>query len=270
MTTAIASPEMTTAGRFRPLPVPAPPARCPGSGLVGVQGGRGTRHDGRDDSSDAANLELFRLAVCERDDDACRRIVARYGHLVFAWICRHPAWTLLQGECGGEEKEYWIARTFARFWQALNAERFRGFGNLPSLLGYLKLCAASVVLDETRRRSSAVRIVSREQLLERGGPGFDVPDAAEDVEARVLAAEERSALWAAVARALPDGPQRLAIGLRFGWGMPAREIQRRCPGVFGDVEDVYRATRNGLQRLRRNSQIRLFREATLTGGRSPR
>jgi DNA-directed RNA polymerase specialized sigma24 family protein len=269
MTTAIASPVTTTA--YRLLPLPSVVQNVPSSAHGQAMGGRrASRQAGGSGTPEATQMEQFRLAVCRHDDIACRRIVAQYGHQVFAWICRHPAWAVLQGECGGEEKEYWITRTFARFWQALDAERFEGFRDLASLLAYLKLCAASVVLDEARRRRGAVRIVSREELVEQGGPDFDLPDTAEDVETRVLAAEERSALWAAVARALPDEPQRLAICLRFGWGMPAREIQRCRPGVFRDVEDVYRATRNGLQRLRHNTQIRLFRNPTLTGGRSPR
>ncbi len=41
--------------------------------------------------SDASGLELFRRAVCERDQDAWNAVVAEYRGLILAWVRRHPA-----------------------------------------------------------------------------------------------------------------------------------------------------------------------------------
>src|SRR5205823_3086855 len=129
--------------------------------------------------------ELLRRAVCDGDQAAWDAVVAQYRALVLAWVRRHPAFPATD-----EEDDYWVNRTFERFWGAVGPARFRAFPGLAALLRYLKLCAGSVLLDEARRRAAA----AAEPLTERavgltGGPAG---------EAAILGALAGRELWRAI------------------------------------------------------------------------
>src|SRR5437763_15100906 len=70
--------------------------------------------------------------------------------MVLAWVRRHPA-----AATTGEDDDYWINRTFERFWRAIGPDRFDHFPGVADLLTYLKTCAHSVLLDEVRARKQA-------------------------------------------------------------------------------------------------------------------
>src|SRR5262249_24221372 len=92
-------------------------------------------------------VDLFRRAVAG-DDRACEDVLARYGRLVLAWMRRVPA----AAGAAGDERDP-VARAFDRFWRALRGGRLSPLEGLPAMLGYLKLCAARVALDDARHRA---------------------------------------------------------------------------------------------------------------------
>ena len=188
------------------------------------------------------SLELFGRAIGERDETAWCEIVADSRALVLAWINRHPARAAVTGD-----DDYWVNRTFERFWLALKPERLTAFSSVGALLAYLRACAHSILLDEARRR----------QPLDEGPlPEIeDEVDGTVDVETQVVSAVAAGELWAAVARELPDEADRLAIYLSFVRDQSPREIQRRHPAMFPSVVDVYRIKRNALDRLRRSERL---------------
>ena len=161
-------------------------------------------------------------------------------------LCRHLA------EHGCDEAMV-ATRAFERFWGAIKPERFGSFPHLASLLRYLKLCVFAALVDELRgRRSWQEHRAAGELADEVEGPRVDET---------VLDEVGRADLWSAIEVALPDQAERLVIYLSCVIGLKPREIARRHREVYSSVEEVYRAKRLALERLRRDNLIRSFWEA---------
>ena len=208
----------------------------------------GTAGDGTDDG-----LELFRRAICEGDQAAWETVVARYRGLVICWTRRHQVAALLE-----DDAEYWVNRTFERFWVALTPARFQHFSALAAVLGYLRLCAHSVLLDAARSERSSLAARGPQPHAGAGATAHPVAVAepSASVEALALTRCEQERFWHAVTRGLPDPSERLLVHLAFARGLPPREIQRRHPQRFPTTADVYRVKRKALDRLRRNAALK--------------
>ena len=195
---------------------------------------------------DGTGLELFRRAICERDEEAWRAIIEQYRGIVVAAIRRRPAATQLR-----EDDMYWVNRAFQRFWVAVRPERFEQFAELPAVLRYLSMCAASVLLDDLRARRGFQFL----SLDEAGPHSARAADHGDLVSSRLDAA----ALWGAVREALPDDTDRLVAQLSFIGALTPREIFARHRDRFETVNDVYRVKRNLMERLRRDPLVRQYR-----------
>jgi hypothetical protein len=189
--------------------------------------------------------ELLRRAICQGDQAAWAAVVAQYRGLVLAQIRRHPAYAT-----AAEEDDYWVNRTFERFWGAVGPERFRAFPGLPALLQYLKLCAASVLVDDARRRAAAAA-----ESLEGHAACLAASTPGEEAILGELAGRE---LWRAIEAELRDEPERLVARLCLVLGLKPREVYACHPDRFADVADVYRVKRNLIDRLSRSPAIRRF------------
>jgi len=196
-------------------------------------------------SRDAFCLEIFRRAVCDRDQQAWVAVFAQYRGMVLAWVRRHP----ISGSTR-EGDDYWVNRTFDRFWTAVGPERFGDFPTMAALLRYLKLCAHSVLLDEMRARGAA----RSEELDDRVTESVETPDVA-DVAIGQLAADD---LWAVIVAELQDEGEREVAYCCFVLDLKPREVRERHPQLYATMDDVYRIKRNVLDRLRRNARIRAF------------
>ena len=188
--------------------------------------------------------ELLRRAVCEADQAAWAAAVAQYRGLVLAWAHQHPAFGATD-----EDDDYWVNRTFERFWAAVPPERFRAFPGLPALLSYLKLCVGSVVVDDARRRTAGFELRGWQVAGLAGGA------AGEEAVLGELAGRE---LWRAVEGEVRDEAERLVAHLCLVLDLKPREVYARHPDRFASVADVYRVKRNLLDRLVRNPAIRRF------------
>ena len=198
--------------------------------------------EARDDSY---CFELFARAIERREPLAWDAIMAQYRGIVLAYVRQHSASSL-----AGEGDDFWVNRTFQRFWMAVGRDRLGRFTDLPSLLKYLKMCAHSVLLDEIRARRGA-------QLT----PLDDVPPGAlraRDMEAEAVGTLSGADLWAAVRRALPDESEWLVAYLSLARDLKPSEIHQRHPDRYASVADVYRVKRNVLERLRRSAEIQAF------------
>jgi DNA-directed RNA polymerase specialized sigma24 family protein len=198
------------------------------------------RHDQA--TSDACAIELFRRAICARDELAWEAIYTQYHGMVRAWLCRHPAWPTI-----GDDLEDWVNGVFERFWSAVTPDRFCSFPTVAALLRYLKLCAHSVLLDELRARHGR-----RMQPLTEGIVATGVGNA----ERTVLASVTNKALWSAVEAEVKDEAERLVAYLSLALEMKPQEIHARHPEQFPSVAQVYTIKRNLLDRLRHNTAIR--------------
>jgi hypothetical protein len=197
-------------------------------------------------SFDAAALELFRRAVEEADETAWAAILELYRGLITAHCNRVVVRAFVH-----EDDRTFVERAFERFWLATRSSGLSQFADLASILKYLKLCLASVLLDEARAR--------RRQLAV---PLDEVSAEAHVSEDPVQLATSRGAwaeLWAAVQAELRTDDERLVATASFAHGLTPREIRRRYASRFQDVGDVYRLKRNIVERLRHNAAIQALR-----------
>jgi hypothetical protein len=211
--------------------------------------GRETEKFRRGDAfSEGSCLELFRRATCERDQHAWSALLDQYRGIVLAWVGRHPVTATLD-----EPEDYWVNRTFERFWQAVGPERFGAFANLAAILGYLKMCAHSVVMDDVRARGAA-----RLEPL----PDVETEQADESADQAGVALDNvaRREFWATIGAELHDESERLLVYLSFVLGYKPQEVQKLHPERYAAVADVYRIKRNVLDRLRRSPALRTYLE----------
>jgi hypothetical protein len=195
--------------------------------------------------TDVYCFELFARAVVCRDALAWDAVIAQYRGIVLAYIRQHPAVALAR-----EDEDFWVNRTFQRFWLAVGPDRFGRFPDLAALLKYLKMCAHSVLVDEVRSRRATDLV-----------PLDEVPPQASTYEdAELLAVDELASneLWEAVKRTLPEESERLVAYLSLARAWKPSEIYARHNDRYPSVTDVYRIKRSVLERLRRSPEIREF------------
>jgi DNA-directed RNA polymerase specialized sigma24 family protein len=193
-------------------------------------------------SDDAAGVELFRRAIADADEAAWEAVVALYRGLLIAQSARQVVRSLVVEDAG-----FCVDRAFQRFWRATRTRGIHEFQDLASILKYLKMCLASVLLDEARARRRQA-CVSLDDLA---------PDVyvSTDPSAEVVANIAQVDLWKAIDRELRNDTERLVVRLSFAAGLSPREITALHPARFPDVFEVYRLKRNLIERLRRSPAI---------------
>ena len=118
---------------------------------------------------------------------------------------------------------------------------------MAAALRYLKLCLQGAVID-------SLRAYSRTKEVPLPDPGSDThyieePATEDDYESHDL--------WEAIKGLLPDERERRLAYLLYINGLKARDIIRYRPQEFADIQEVYRLTRNIVERLTRHrDQIR--------------
>lgn len=205
------------------------------------------RFFGRSDYDPRPCFELFRRALAERNQGAYELLYLQYQPLVASWVERHAGFAALD-----EEVQYFVNRAFEKLWRAVTPEKFERFADLKSLLSYLKACTASVIIDYARAGKPSV--VDEEPA--------DLPAAAQAVEVgpeeHVMAQAQQQALWQFIETRLNDHKERAVLYGAFVLGLKPRDLCRKFPTTFADVNDVYRTKQNLVERLRRDKQLREF------------
>jgi hypothetical protein len=194
---------------------------------------RGEAHD------DRWCLEVFRRAVEAQDQFCWRELHEIYRDLVQAW-CRPVGSGLLV------EPEDLVSLTWQKFWRSYNAGKLGLAGSTAAVLAYLRMCAHSVAVDEARgQRPTASLEAAHGTADDHLLPG--------DVFARQAAKMD---LWEIINRQLRDERERALMYLTYELGMRSAEVQAARPDLFATVQDVYRITRNVLDRLKRSRELR--------------
>jgi DNA-directed RNA polymerase specialized sigma24 family protein len=188
------------------------------------------------------SYELFRRAVVERDREAWALLAARYRNLLICWAGRCRASQASQ-ECSEDLAD----RALARAWAALTPERFAGFPNTASLLGYLRTCVSAAAIDAARSQMAYDRAASPVE-----------PDPVPTPEQIALAQLGRDELWQLINALVKSEAERVAVVERFVLDLPPRAIQARHPALFADVSEVYTSIRRLCERLRRNPDLRHY------------
>lgn len=188
-------------------------------------------------------FELFRRAIEERDERAWSLLCDQYRPLVAGWVKRNEAFSSSK-----ENVSFFVNGAFAKMWSAVTSEKFANFDDLKSLLRYLQLCVASVIMDH-------VRSVEYYERLEDVSP--DVEEATGvRVEQRALAQAEREAFWEAINVRLKDEQEKLVVYYSYVVGFKPSQILEHRPDAFADVQEIYRTKENVLARLRRDEALK--------------
>jgi hypothetical protein len=189
-------------------------------------------------------FELFRRAFVQRDQIAWEHLYRTYQPLVYKWINSHPAF-----EASGEELDYFTNRTFDKIWFSVTPAKFNNFKELSALLGYLKMCAGSVIIDHARQREKA-SLDDLEDAADRAAEHRQP-----DLEDMTIAHLESIELWESIKKCLADRQEYVVVYACFVLDLKPREILVQFPGVFKDIEEVYRSKENVISKLRRNSEL---------------
>ena len=188
-------------------------------------------------------LEIFHRAMVKHDLEAWELLQMRFSPLVRSWMRNHSQRDIA---CRHQTEEDYVDETFVRVWQA-SIRNTLEFDSMAAALRYLKLCLQGAVID-------SLRAYSRTRELPLPEPGSDIhymeePATEDDYESNDL--------WEAISGLLPNGRERRLAYLLYISGLKARDIVRFYPQEFGDIHEVYRLTRNIVERLNRNrDQIR--------------
>jgi DNA-directed RNA polymerase specialized sigma24 family protein len=188
-------------------------------------------------------LEIFHRAMVKHNHDAWEILQKRFSPTVRAWMRNHPQRDVA---CHHQTEEDYVDETFVRVWQA-STRNILEFDSMAAALRYLKLCLQGAVIDN-------LRAYSRPKEVPLPDPGSDTyhteePATEDDYESNDL--------WDTIKSLLPNERERRLAYLLYINGLKAREIIHHCPEEFSDIQEIYRLTRNIVERLTRNrDQIR--------------
>ncbi len=196
-------------------------------------------------SDDRYCLALFLRAIHQRDEQAWALLYQQFSSTVLGWLRQH---TCAMRVLEYEEPDAYVTDAFQRFWRATtsSATPQPRFLTLASALAYLRTCIDCAVQDKMRQ-------LKKRQLEESLDTILDIP-AGESFSGSV------HELWTLIERALPDRRERRLVHLLFVLGYEPRDLVRMAPKDFPTAQEVYRLTRNVLDRLRRNPALRAWLE----------
>ena len=185
---------------------------------------------------------LFQQAIVHQDAEAWAALCAHYRPLLMRWVNQCPA------SISVDESSLDLAdQALARAWAALTPASFGKFANLAALLGYLRTCVTTVVIDYARAQVARTRI--QQKLDDR---------AAVTPEQVVLHQAQCSELWRLVSQVVVTAQERTVLYECFVLDLPPRRVLIRHPDLFTTIGAVYAAKRNLLDRLRRCPELRQF------------
>lgn len=176
-------------------------------------------------------LELLHRAKEQHDDVAMEVLRQCFSEVARGWIRRHPQKEAMS-RSGGEE--YYLARTFERFWQVV-IQQGPEFSTLATALRYLQASLNGVLLD-TLRAYSPSNHVSLSEL----------DDAGEQV---VESNKNGNELWETIQGMLPGEREQRVANLLFHYGLQPEEIVRDYPQEFSYVQEIARLRRSIIAQL---------------------
>lgn len=187
--------------------------------------------------------DQFSRAIRDHDEDCWRTLYERYQTVIIGW-CR------LAGAPFDADFDALVNQTWAQFWFYYTPAKLAASGGLHSVLCYVRMCAASVVIDEVREHA---RTISLEAAR------IDVVDAAAPAPDLVAEQANGRELQHLVQRQLHTEQERVLVHLRYELGYTPTQVHRLRPDLFPSIKDVYRVNRTVLDRLRRCRELRWWR-----------
>ena len=189
------------------------------------------KYNQREPHDDQCCLEIFRRAMLQNDSDAWEVLMERFHGIVLSWVRLHPQ---REVACAIYSEKNYVEQTFARFWMVTVRNKSLEFSSLGGALAFLRTCVNSVIIDTLRGQKE----VPIPESFERVAPEPD----------------ESLQRWEIIKSFIPgEREQRLAY-LLYYCGLKPRQIVQFAPQEFNDVHEIFRLTRNIVDRLRRNKE----------------
>ncbi len=187
-------------------------------------------------SNDRYCLEIFRRAMLEHDNAAWVLLQDRFMEYMLGSLRRHPR---REAASHFDSPENYVAEAFRRFWLAAVHNQQLEFSTLAAALRYLRVCLDGAIKDTLRAYSRPKETT----LPEPGSPG----------EPAVEDSDDGRDLWEIIESMLTNPREQRVAYLVFQCNLKPREIIRRCPQEFSEVQEIYRLVRNIMERLLRDS-----------------
>ena len=180
-------------------------------------------------------LEIFRRAMVEGDSDAWEVLHQRFSSILLGWVRRHPQREAAY-RCDNENN--YVDRAFRRLWMRTIRNQALEFNSLAGALRFLHTCLNSDIIDTLRAQMRPEEM----PLPEPGFPEEPTADEPDDSHER----------WEILKRFLPNEREQRLAYLLYYCGLKPRQIVQFLPQEFDDVHEIFRLTRNILDRLKRN------------------
>ena len=182
-------------------------------------------------------FELFRRAIVDGDEAAWAAVYVQYHPLVRHWLSDVA------------DIENLVQETFARFSQAVTAERFASgeFPTLGRLLAFVRSIAKNLRINEGRR-------VERERHAMDDWLNQEKVATASDHAEQII----RQELADYVQGLLQDEQEQLVLHLTYEFDLRPREIAHRYPRHFENADEVYRVKERLKKRLKRDPRLRRY------------
>jgi DNA-directed RNA polymerase specialized sigma24 family protein len=181
--------------------------------------------------SEQCCLEICRRSMLQNDARAWEILMQRFHGIVLNWVRRHPQ---RESACAIDSEENYVALTFERFWKVTVRNKNLEFSSLGAALVFLRSCVNSVIIDTLRGQ----REVPLPEGFEREAPEPD----------------ESYQRWEVIKSFLPNEREQRLAYLLYYCNLKPRQIVQLYPGEFKDTHEIFRLTRNIIDRLRRNKE----------------
>ena len=187
------------------------------------------KYNQREPHNDQCCLEIFRRALLQQDSQAWSVLMERFHSIVLSWVRRHPQ---SQAVRDIDSEENYVALTFERFWRVTVRNKTLEFTTLAGALAFLRACVNSVIIDTLRSQKE----IPIPENFERVAPEPD----------------ESNQRWEVIKGFIPNAREQRLAYLLYYCGLKPRQIVQLLPREFNDVHEIFRLTRNIIDRLRRN------------------
>ena len=187
------------------------------------------KYNQREPHNDQCCLEIFRRALLQQDSRAWSVLTERFHGIVLSWVRRHPQREAVRDI---DSEENFVALTFERFWRVTVRNKTLEFTTLAGALAFLRACVNSVIIDTLRSQKE----IPIPENFERVAPEPD----------------ESNQRWEVIKGFIPNAREQRLAYLLYYCGLKPRQIVQLLPREFNDVHEIFRLTRNIIDRLRRN------------------
>jgi hypothetical protein len=153
-------------------------------------------------------LDLFHRALARKDQQA--QFQLHFGETVRGWIRHHFKRELASHF---KQEEYYVAQTFACFWQITSRYQESEFSTFAAILQHLHASLNSIII--AARRASLSTTVAMATMPNDGAE-----------------------VWKRVQSLLTDSRQQRIAYLLFHCGLKPREIVQSFPEEFSDVSEI--------------------------------